>query len=468
VPPTIAAPVAAQARPRAGARFVDSFGPLQVRNYRLYVLSQVLTNTAGWAARVSQDWLMLTLTGSSAMVGLTVAFQLCPMVALSLLGGVVADRCPRRTILMVTQAVFGVSTLLVGVLTLSGDVRAWHILAAALLTGLATAFDSPARQAFVNECAGPRNLPQAISFNSVVFQGGALVGPAIAGALISAVGNGWAFLINAAACLVAVVLLVVMRVGELTPTPAVPRAKGQLRAGLTYVRRTPTLLWPVILVGFVQITGVSMVTALAAYTDQVFRNGAGGYALLNSTLALGAVTGALISTRRRRVRLRQLVLLAAALGATQLVAATLSAHGPFLVVLVAMGIVTLMYITASNTLVQLTTADEMRGRVMALYMLVSLGGQGVSGLIIGWVADHAGAHAAMAVCGAGPLLGAILVACVLARAQGVRPRDVARQVPARLAQLPQVARRAGASDAAVPTPHHPAATPVTTGPAPRG
>lgn len=422
----------------------DSFGPLQVRNYRLYVVSQILTNTFGWAARVAQDWLMLTLTGSTAMVGLTVALQFAPMAAFGLLGGVVADRLDRRRLLMVTQSVFGVSTGMVGFLTLSHHVAAWHILAAALLSGTATVFDNPARQAFVHEVAGPKNMRQAISLNSAVFQLGALVGPAVAGGLIGAFGNGYAFVINAAACLVAVVLMGAMHPDELTPSPALARAKGQLREGLAYVRRTPTILWPVVLIGFVAITGVNMATVLASYTATVFRNGSSGYALLTSMLGLGAVTGALASTRRRRVRLRQLVVLAVLIGAAQLVLASLSAHGPFLVVLVALGTVTLLYITGGNTLVQTTVAGELRGRIMALYMLTSLGAQGASGLVIGWVSEHAGAHVAMAVCAAGPLLGAVVVGIGVARTAGLRPHDAVAVATRRVRRV----RRSGTAVAA--------------------
>ncbi len=453
----------------------DSFGPLQVHNYRLYVLSQVLTNTSGWAARVAQDWLMLTLTGSTAMVGLTVALQFAPMVAFGLLGGVVADRLDRRTVLMVTQSVFGLSTGMVGLLTLSHHVAAWHILAAALLSGTATVFDNPARQAFVHEVAGPTNLRQAISLNSAVFQLGALVGPAVAGGLIGAFGTGWAFIVNASACLVAVTLLAAMHPEELTAAPVVARAKGQLREGLAYVRRTPTILWPVVLIGFVAVTGVNMATVLASYTATVFHNGASGYALLTSMLGLGAVTGALASTRRRRVRLRQLVLLAVLIGAAQLVLSTMSAHGPFLVLLVVLGAVMLLYITGGNTLVQTTVAGELRGRIMALYMLVSLGAQGASGLVIGWVSEHVGAHQAMAVCATGPLLGAVVVGWAVARSAGVRrPKDAARILAARVARAQAGRRssaraqagrrssaRAGAAASPVPTPAvSPAPTPA--------
>lgn len=388
---------------------------LGVRNFRLYVSSQVLTNTCGWAARVAQDWLVLTLTGSAALVGLTVTLQFVPMLLLGLVGGVVADRYPRRRVLMVTQSVFGLSTLAVGVLALSGHVQAWHVLVAAFVSGLATVFDNPARQAFVHEVAGPQHLRQAISVNSAVFQLGGLVGPAVAGGLISAVGEGWTFLLNAVACLVAVALLAVMRTSELTAAPVVARAKGQLREGLAYVRRTPRILWSVVLVGFVAVTGVNMATVLAAYTDQVFHTDAGGYALLTSMLAVGALTGALLSTRRRGSRITHLVVLAGVVGVLQLLAAAAPCRPVFVAVLIAMGVATLLYLTGSNTLVQTTVAPHVRGRVMALYVLVLLGAQAVSGTLIGWVCEHLGARAGMVACGVGPLLGAVVVGLALAR-----------------------------------------------------
>ncbi|WP_262348301.1 MFS transporter [Cellulosimicrobium cellulans] len=405
-----AAPAPAAPKPRNA-----TLAALGVRNFRLYVFSQVLTNTSGWAARVAQDWLVLSLTGSAALVGLTVTLQFVPMLLLGLVGGVVADRFPRRRVLMVTQSIFGLSTLTIGVLAISGHVQAWHVLVAAFVSGLATVFDNPARQAFVHEVAGPEHLRQAISVNSAVFQLGGLVGPAVAGGLISAVGEGWTFLLNAVACLAAVALLAVMRAAELTATPVVARAKGQLREGLAYVRRSPRILWSVVLVGFVAVTGVNMATVLAAYTDQVFRTDAGGYALLTSMLAVGALTGALLSTRRRGSRITHLVLLAGAIGLLQLLAAAAPSRPVFITVLIAMGVVTLLYLTGSNTLVQTTVAPHVRGRVMALYVLVLLGAQAVSGTLIGWVCEHLGARAGMVACGVGPLLGAVVVGLALAR-----------------------------------------------------
>ncbi len=425
-PADAAAASASAPRPRNA-----TLAALGVRNFRLYVASQVLTNTGGWAARVAQDWLVLSLTGSAALVGLTVTLQFLPMLLLGLVGGVIADRYPRRRVLMVTQSVFGLSTLAIAVLALTGHVQAWHVLVAAFVSGLATVFDNPARQAFVHEIAGPQHLRQAISVNSAVFQLGGLVGPAVAGGLISAVGEGWTFLLNGLACFAAVLLLVLMRASELTPAPVVARARGQLREGLAYVRRSPRILWSVVLVGFVAVTGVNMATVLAAYTDQVFRTDAGGYALLTSMLAVGALTGALLSTRRRGSRITHLVLLAGGIGGLQLLAALAPSLPLFIAVLIAMGVVTLLYLTGSNTLVQTTVAPHVRGRVMALYVLVLLGAQAVSGTLIGWICEHVGARAGMVACGVGPLLGALVVGLALARRSELGMRGTVRRFTSR-------------------------------------
>jgi MFS family permease len=381
--------------------------------------------------RVAQDWLMLTLTGNVAWVGLTVTLQLGPMLLFGLWGGVLADRFDKRRILTITQSLFAVSALTLGVLTLTGAVQPWHILASAGFLGLATVADNPARQAFVPELVGRDHVRSAISINSTVFQFGALSGPALAGVGIALVGEGWSFVVNAAACLVAVLLLVAMRQSEISATPRAGRGRGQLREGLTYVGRTPGILWAVVLVGFVAITGVNLAAVLAAYAADVFHIGAGGYGALNSCLAAGAVIGALASTRRRTLRLRTLVWGAAVLGTLQVLASLMQAPVLFASTLVAVGAALLLYLTAGNTLVQMTVAPTMRGRVMALYVLVLFGAQAGSGTIIGWIAHSYGAQAAMLVCSAGPLLGALVVGSVLARRGRLKPRLIVRNRPGR-------------------------------------
>ncbi|WP_241681122.1 MFS transporter [Pseudactinotalea terrae] len=420
---------ALRSAPRRG--IVRTFPALRESNYRLYVASQLLTNPGGWMQRIAQDWLILQLSGNVALVGLTVTLQLGPMLLFGLWGGVLADRYSKRAILAITQSIFAASALTLGVLVVTGAVQPWHILLSAFILGLATVPDNPARQAFVVEVAGGDNLRNAISLNSTVFQLGGLVGPAIAGVAIAAWGEGPAFLINAAAGVVAVMLLAKMDASKLSPAPRVAREKGQLKAGLVHVRQSPEIMWTVVLIGFVALTGINLATVLSAYADNVFRSGAGGYGLLSASVAAGAVIGSIASARRARVGLRQLVYLAMALGALQVVAALVGVQVLFVVVLVAVGAVALYYLTGGNTLIQTTVSPSMRGRVMAVYIMVFFGAQAISGTLIGFVADHSGAQLAMVVTGLGPLLGAALVGAILAHRRGLRPRLILHDRPGR-------------------------------------
>ncbi|WP_420112285.1 MFS transporter [Pseudactinotalea sp.] len=415
--------------PRRG--ILRTFPALRESNYRLYVTSQLLTNPGGWMQRIAQDWLILQLSGNVALVGLTVTLQLGPMLLFGLWGGVLADRYNKRAILMVTQSIFAASALALGVLVVTGLVQPWHILLSAFILGLATVPDNPARQAFVVEVAGPENLRNAISLNSTVFQLGGLIGPAIAGIAIAAFGEGPAFLANSAAGVIAVLLLTRMNAAKLHPAPRVAREPGQLRAGLQHVGQRPEILWTIVLIGLVALTGINLATVLSAYADNVFRSGAGGYGLLSAAVAAGAVIGSIASARRVRVGLRQLVYLAMALGALQVVAALISVQALFVVVLVAVGAVSLYYLTGGNTLIQTTVSPTMRGRVMAVYIMVFFGAQAISGTLIGFVADHAGAQVAMIVTGMGPLLGAAIVGSILAHARRLRPRLIIRERPGR-------------------------------------
>lgn len=373
---------------------------------------------------------MLTLTGDVAMVGLTVALQFSPILAFGLLGGVIADRYNKRRILMVTQSVMGAVALVLGVLALTGVVQPWHVLAMAATLGLTTVVDNPARQSFVPELVGLAHLRSAISVNASVFQLGALVGPMCAAVAIELAGEGIAFVANAGACVLAVTLLVAMRPRELNAPPAVSRARGQLREGLAVVRRQPRLLWPTVLVGFVAISGINLATVLTAYADDVFHSGAGGYGLLSAMVALGAIAGSLASTRRQ-ARLRQLVSGAVAIGLLEFVAAMIDHEVVFPLVLIGVGMAILMYLTSSNALVQATSAPNLRGRVMALYIVVLLGAQALSGVLIGTVASTFGPQLAMAACGVGPLLGALIIGPVLARRGRLSARVMVRNRPGR-------------------------------------
>lgn len=405
----------------------DTFASLRIRNYRLFVLSQIGACTGLWMQRVAQDWLVLQLTNSPAAVGLTVALQFTPMLLFGLFGGVLADRHSKRLLLMMTQTTAGILALALAVLTLTGHIQVWHVYAVAILLGFVTVVDNPARQVFVNEMVGPEHLRNAISVNSSIFQLGGLVGPALAGILIHAVGEGWSFGLNALACVGVVATLLAMRPAELFTSPVAERAKGQLRAGLQYVRSQPNILWTVVLVAFVATFGMNMPVLLSAYSTKVFHVGAGGYGLFNSLVALGALGGALASTRRKGLRLRSLVASAAVFGAVQAMGALAPARIEYSLVLIAVGAATLVFLTGANSLVQMTASLDIRGRVMSLYMLVLLGGQAIGGVVMGRITEALGPRPATLISGLVPLVASAVVALVLAHrmeSDPIRPRLV--------------------------------------------
>jgi len=409
-PPTEPVPVMTERPP-----WRHTFIALSVPNFRLWTAGNLVAMTAGWMQRVAQDWLVLELTGSATAVGVTVAMQFAPMLFLGLLGGVVVDRYPKRTLMIVTQSLFAVLSLGLAALTLSGSVEAWHVFAIAFATGLVTVVDNPARQAIVTELVGQRHLRNAISVNSSVFQLGGMVGPALSGVLLLAVGAGWSFLVNAVACVLVVGMLVMLRTSQMTRVASAGRGRGQLREGLAYVGRKPTILVPVVLLGVYAVFGLTMPVLLASFASDVFDVGAGGYGLFNSMIAVGALTGALLSTRRATIRLRTIVVGMLVTGLLQAVAGTMPGVVPFSLLLVAVGLASLLFLTAANSLVQLSSNLGVRGRVMSVYVLVLLGGQAIGGPLMGGIVEAAGTHVAMVVSGGVPAIAAAATAVVLAR-----------------------------------------------------
>lgn len=392
-----------------------TFVALSVPNFRLWTTGNMVAMTAGWTQRIAQDWLVLELTGSATAVGITVAMQFAPMLFFGLLGGVIVDRHSKRMLMMITQSVFAVLSLGLAVLTIAGVVEAWHVFAIAFATGLVTVIDNPARQVIVTELVGQRNLRNAISINSSVFQLAGMIGPAIAGFLLLTVGAGPAFVVNGIACLLVIVMLGMLRTGQMTRVAPSPRAKGQLREGLQYAVAKPTIVYPVILVAVFAVFGLTLPVLLASYADDVFAVGPGGYGLFNSMVAVGALSGALLSTRRASVRLRTIVIGVGVTGLLQAAAGLMPSIALFAAALVTVGVASLLFLTAANSLVQLSSNIGVRGRVMSLYVLVLLGGQAIGGPLMGLLIENFGAHAGMVVSGAVPALAAAIIALVLAR-----------------------------------------------------
>ncbi|MFR9800191.1 MFS transporter [Streptomyces sp. MS06] len=396
------------------------FSSLRVRNYRLFFLGQVVSNTGTWMQRIAQDWLVLSLTGSATAVGVTTALQFLPMLLFGLYGGVLVDRLPKRRTLLVTQSAMALTGLALAFLTLTGQVEVWHVYLVAFLVGLATVVDNPARQSFVTEMVGRDQLQNAVSLNSANFQSARLVGPAVAGLLITGVGTGWAFLLNGLSFLAPIAGLLLMRARELHAVRRAPRGKGQLREGLRYVAGRPELIWTIALVGFIGTFGFNFPVYLSAFADDVFHAGAGSYSLFNTLMAIGSLAGALLAARRGTSRLRVLTGAALLFGAAELVASIAPSLWLFAALMVPLGMFGMTVNVTANTGVQMATDPAMRGRVMALYMMVFMGGTPVGAPIAGWITDTYGVRAGLAVGGAISAAAAVLIALVLARLGNLR------------------------------------------------
>ncbi|KUN87668.1 MFS transporter [Streptomyces bungoensis] len=396
------------------------FSSLRIRNYRLFFIGQVVSNTGTWMQRIAQDWLVLSLTGSSAAVGITTALQFLPMLLFGLYGGVLVDRLPKRPALLCTQSAMAVTGLVLAALTLSGHVQVWHVYLAAFAVGLATVVDNPARQSFVSEMVGPGQLQNAVSLNSANFQSARLVGPAVAGLMITGVGTGWAFLANGLSFAAPIAGLLLMRARELHVVERAPRGKGQLREGLRYVAKRPELIWPIVLVGFIGTFGFNFPVWLSAYADDVFHAGAGAYSLFNTLMAVGSLCGALLAARRGTARLRVLIAAALAFGTLEIVAALAPSYWLFALLMVPIGIFGLTVNVTANTAVQMATDPAMRGRVMALFMMVFMGGTPVGAPVVGWVTDTYGARIGFALGGVVAAASAATIGLVLARIGGLR------------------------------------------------
>ena len=396
------------------------FSSLRIRNYRLFATGQVVSNTGTWMQRIAQDWLVLSLTGSASAVGITIALQFLPMLMFGLYGGVLADRLPKRPLLLATQSAMGLTGIALAVLTLAGHVQVWHVYLAAFLLGLVTVLDNPARQTFVPEMVGKDQVANAISLNSANFQSARLVGPAIAGVLITAVGSGWAFLLNGLSFAAPIAGLLMMRTRELHPVEPQPRAKGQLREGLRYVAGRPELIWPIALVGFIGTFGFNFPIWLSAFVSDVFHGDAGTYGLFNTLIAAGSLIGALLAARRGHSRLRLLVAAAVLFGALLSVTAFAPGFWLFAALLVPIGIFGLTVNVTANSSVQMATSPEMRGRVMALFMMVFTGGTPLGAPLLGWITDTYGARVGMAAGGLISLTAALAIALVLSRIGNLR------------------------------------------------
>lgn len=381
-----------------------TFSSLYVRNYRVYASGSVVSNIGTWLQNTAQAWLVLQLTGSGALLGIVVALQLLPSLLFSPIAGVVADKLPKRPLLAWMQIGMALPAGILGILAVTGFVEVWHVLTLAFLFGIARAFEAPARQSFVSEMVEADRLSNAVALNSASFNTGRLIGPALAGLMIAALGSGvaatgWVIIINALSYGFVVYSLWIMDSEDLNPSPRGNLGNRAVRDGLRYVRSRPDLILLLTTVFFLGAFGMNFQITSALMATEVFGKGAGEFGLLGSILAIGSLVGALLAARRKSARLRYIVGAGLFFSVMQIVSGLMPTYESYAAILPLVGLSVLTAATTASAVIQMTTVPTMRGRVVSIYMMVFMGSVPLGAPIIGWIGEHAGAREALVAAG---------------------------------------------------------------------
>jgi MFS family permease len=394
---------------------LPTFHALRSYNYRVWAVGALVSNIGTWMQRIAQDWLVLTqLTNHDASaVGIVMGLQFAPQLLLLPWTGLAADRFNQRRLLMVTQATMGVLALALGVLTVEGVIRLWHVYVFAFLSGSAAALDAPVRQTFVAELVGDEHLPNAVALNSTSFNAARMIGPALAGLVIARVGTGWAFLINGISFAAVLISMSLFRVAELQPSVRATRAANGFMDGFRYVwgrRDLRAILMMLFLIG---TFGLNFPIFTSTMAVKVFHSDAKGFGLLSSIMAVGTISGALLAAGREKLRFGSLLIGSAVFGLGCTLAAVSPGYWWFAGSLVVIGVAALTVTNTTNSMMQLSVEPAMRGRIMALRLAVALGGTPIGAPIVGWVANRFGPRWALGVGAASGFAAAIVAVRVM-------------------------------------------------------
>ncbi|MEJ1116046.1 MFS transporter [Paenarthrobacter sp. CCNWLY172] len=403
---------------------MSTFRSLGILNYRIWFFGALISNIGTWMQRTAQDWLVfdhLTAHDAGAM-GITLALQLGPQLFLAPWAGLLADRYSRRKLLLITLIAMALLSTGLGILVLLGVAELWHVYVFALLLGIVTALDAPVRQTFVSELVTDEYLPNAVALNSASFNVARMIGPAVSGVLTVVVGPGWVFLINTVSFVAMLWALKLIPASSLRVQPRAAAGKGRIREGLRYVRNRPDIQVVLAAVFIVGTFGLNFPLFIAAMVGTQFGMDAGAFGLLNSVMAIGSVTGALLAARRGRPRLRLIFIAAGGFGVASALAALAPNAMLFGLALVPCGLFALTLITSANGYVQSTTEAVMRGRVMSLYMAIFMGGTPIGAPLVGWVANVGGPRWAVGVAALAGVSAAVVGLAWIIRAKQLRLR----------------------------------------------
>ena len=366
------------------------FAALSVRNYRIYAVGAIVSNVGTWMGRVAQDWVVLTeLTeGSSRALGVVTGLQFLPILLFTPIAGAISDTFPKRNVMLASQSAMAFFAVVMGVTVLTGHMELWHMYVLAFLSGTAAAFDAPARQAFVSEMVPKDKLTNAVGLNSASFHSGRLIGPGVAGLLIAAFGTGPTLLLNALTFIAVIIALLMLDRSELTGRRATSR--GRVRDGIAYVRRRPDIIL-IMVIAFMHGTfGMNFQLFNALMSTQVFGKGVTDFGITGSVMAIGSLAGALLAARRDRPRWRLLLGALFLFSLTTLALALAPSFTAYTLLLVPAGLFALTVMVSANAMVQLSVDQEVRGRVMAIYMAVFMGGTPIGAPVLGWIGDEFG------------------------------------------------------------------------------
>jgi MFS family permease len=370
----------------------ETFRSLRTRNFRLFFGGQLVSQVGNWLTMVAQTLLVLRLTGSGLALGLLTAAQFGPLLVLGPWAGLVADRSDKRRLLLTVQAISMLQSFALAALAFTGDPPLGAIFAVAAVGGFTVAFDNPTRRAFVVEMVPEADVNNAVSLNSALMTSSRIVGPALAGLLVTTVGFGWAFLVDGISYLAVLAALAAMRSSELRPAPAAARGRGQVRQGLRYVRSVPELWVPLVMTAVIGVLAFNFAVVFPLFVTDDLGSGDVGFTVLFSVTSVGSLAGALWSARRRTIDVRVVARSAFAFGAPLLVMAAVPSLALACLVGLAVGFGSISFLTASTAIAQLRADPSMRGRVLALQAMVFLGSTPIGGPLVGWVCESFGAR----------------------------------------------------------------------------
>ncbi len=391
-------PVSSPRKPKARSRLAglrQGFIAFTYRNYRLFWLGQLVSVTGTWMQSLAQSWLVYEILGASPFqLGLVNVLQFLPVLILGIPAGIVADRYPKRSILMVTQSTMMLLSAVLAVLVIADVAQLWHVYLVATIFGCANSVDMPTRQAFVSEMVDRDALMNAIALNSALFNTGRIIGPAIAGVLLAIMGPGPLFAINATSYIAVLIGLMMMNVASITNTSDVGPIQ-RLREGLAYIRGEPMISRTIVMVGMVGIFGMNFNVWVPVLASDAFAAGSSGYGQLFSAMGVGSLLGALsLAFSGRGPNRNRMVIAVFAMGVGEIVLGLVAASGTALLLgammIALVGFTNTNTMSTANTLVQTTASDHLRGRVMAVYMTVFAGTIPFGALLAGWVTGHFG------------------------------------------------------------------------------